>query len=206
MQFLVLAGLFGYLLGSIPTAYLIVRWKTKVDIRESGSGNVGAYNSYDVTKSKWIGAVVLVVDLIKGIIAVLGAGLLFGDQFPIEATGGIGATIGHNFPVWLGFKGGRGLATAAGVMLTAGAAFVLVWGAGWFAGYRLTKDINVGNAVGSLLTFAAVLVLPQSFLALIIRSDAAITDFRIFGALLLCIILIRLVEPVREYLKTTFHH
>ncbi len=206
MHFLVLAGLFGYLLGSIPTAYLVVRWKAKVDIRKAGSGNVGAYNSYDVTKSKWVGAAVLVIDLIKGIVAVLGAGLLFGHQFPIEAAGGIGATIGHNFPVWLGFKGGRGLATAAGVMLTVGAMFVLVWAAGWFVGYKLSKEINVGNAIGSLLTFLAVLVLPESFLALIIRSDATIADFRIFGALLLCIILIRLVEPVREYLKTTYHH
>lgn len=206
MYFLALAVLFGYLLGSIPTAYLIVRWKSRVDIRAAGSGNVGAFNSYDVTKSKWIGAAVLVVDLLKGVAAVFGANLLFGSEFSIGAVAGIGAVLGHNYPLWLGFKGGRGLATATGVMLTASAVFILLWGAGWFLGYKRSRDINIGNAAGSLLTLVAILVFPQSWLATVIPSHVAIADFQIFGTLLLFIILSRLVEPVREYFKTKHHH
>ena len=205
MFFLILSGLFGYLLGSIPTAYILVRWRAKVDIRKTGSGSVGAFNSYDVTKSKLIGAAVLVIDLLKGVAAVFGARLLFGPGFSAGAAGGIGATLGHNYPLWLGFKGGRGLATATGVMITAGAVFVLLWGAGWFAGYKLSKDINIGNAVGSLLTLIVILVLPSSWLMLVVYGTST-TDFRIFGALLLGIILMRLIEPVREYFATKYHH
>ena len=115
---LIVAGVVGYLLGSFPTAYLMVRLKSRVDIRKAGSGNVGTLNSFMVTKSKGVGVVVLLLDLLKGVAAVTIAPL-FGasDPFLAQTVAGAAAVAGHNFPVWLGGKGGRGLATGAGVML-----------------------------------------------------------------------------------------
>src|SRR5512140_1590079 len=113
---MLLSGATGYLLGSFPTAYILVRWKSKTDIRMVGSGNVGGLNSYVVTKSKALAAIVVLIDALKGVAAVLIAPLITGDSFIFMAAAGIGAVLGHNFPVWLRFKGGRGLATAAGVL------------------------------------------------------------------------------------------
>ncbi len=113
---LLLGGLLGYLLGSIPTAFLLVRWKSRVDIRTSGSGNVGTLNSYQVSGSKVVGFIVLVADFLKGFFAVWGTTALLGSSFEATATAGVGSVLGHNFPFWLRFHGGRGLATAAGVM------------------------------------------------------------------------------------------
>ena len=145
---LLLAAVVGYLIGSIPTAYLIVRWKSKVDIRKAGSGNVGTLNSYEVTRSKLVGVLVLVVDLLKGVSAVLlAAAIAPGMGFGASAVGGISAVVGHSFPFWLKFKGGRGLATAAGVLMPLQWLVVLFWGFWWAIGFFLTRNVNVGNVM-----------------------------------------------------------
>jgi len=106
-----------YLLGSIPTAYLFGKMTKGIDIREHGSGNVGATNAFRVL-GKSIGTVVLLLDIAKGVLAVT----LIGDLFALGAVEqrvllAIAAVCGHNWTVFLQFKGGKGIATSLGVLI-----------------------------------------------------------------------------------------
>jgi len=107
--------LISYLLGSFPTGYVLTRFFFKKDIRKEGSGNVGTLNSLRVTKSKSLSIAVLVIDVAKGYFALLIAGLLINPKYFIVPA--LAVIIGHMYPVWLGGRGGRGLATLAGVFL-----------------------------------------------------------------------------------------
>ncbi|MES0489962.1 MAG: glycerol-3-phosphate 1-O-acyltransferase PlsY [Leptospirales bacterium] len=113
-----IAVIFGaYLLGSIPTAYLIAIQKN-IDIRKEGSGNVGATNAFRVL-GKRAGGMVLFFDAFKGFITILLIEMTFQteDKVYLVLTAGTFATIGHVFPVWLSFKGGKGVATMCGVLI-----------------------------------------------------------------------------------------
>ncbi len=200
MRFL-LSGVLGYLLGSIPTAYLLVRWTSGADIRRAGSGNVGTLNSYLVTKSRLVGASVLIVDVLKGAASVIVAGAVAGREFATLGLAGAMAVLGHNFPVWLGFRGGRGLATAAGVMAVLGWLFVALWGIWWGAGFLIFRRVNVGNAFACALTLVTALVLPQSSIRVMVTADPPMSEFRIFLIVFLSVILIKHVGPVGEYLR-----
>ena len=110
----VAAGL-GYLLGSVPFGYLLVRAFRGEDVRTTGSGNIGATNV--ARKSPALGAATLVLDAGKGLGAVLLASRLFPGTAAIPFLAGFAAVAGHIFPVWLGFKGGKGVATGLGSFL-----------------------------------------------------------------------------------------
>ncbi len=195
----VLPCVLGYLIGSIPTAFLVVRWKSKVDIRSSGSGNVGAMNSFQVTRSKLVGGLVLLLDLLKGVLAVLLARWLFGEGFSTQATSGVAAVAGHNFSVWLKFKGGRGLATAAGVMLVLAWMFLLAWIILWTIGFALTRHVNAGNTLASVTELIAILLAPDNVLTMGLPLSIATGEFRLFALFLFILILIKHVDPLREY-------
>lgn len=107
----------GYLAGSIPFGLVITRLAGLGDIRSIGSGNIGATNVLR-TGRKGLAAATLILDGGKGAIVVIALKLLTDDAL-IPLIGGLGAIIGHNFPVWLKFKGGKGIATTFGVMLAA---------------------------------------------------------------------------------------
>jgi acyl phosphate:glycerol-3-phosphate acyltransferase len=110
-----------YLLGSIPFGYLLVRFFRHQDIRATGSGNIGATN---VARSgaKGLGVLTLILDALKGFLAVVIAQHLaaphgFPQAYDIAVCAAVAAVLGHCFPVWLGFRGGKGVATALGVFL-----------------------------------------------------------------------------------------
>jgi len=111
-----------YLIGSVPTSVWVSRYFFNIDIRDYGSGNPGATNTYRVLGPKW-GTIVMVVDMLKGIIAVKLAFLLpeysiDGANFQNLQTGlGLAAVIGHIFPIWADFRGGKGVATLFGLVL-----------------------------------------------------------------------------------------
>jgi glycerol-3-phosphate acyltransferase PlsY len=195
----IIAGGIGYLVGSFPTAYFLVKWKSNVDIRTAGSGNVGTLNSYEVTNSKLVGVLVLVADLLKGVLSVVLVEKLVGPEFTVLASAGVGAVVGHNFPVWLKCKGGRGLATAAGVMVVLGWTFVALWCAVWFVGKTFSKDVNVGNAVATVVALVWVWVVPASVMAAMKPDSASMMAYSVFATVLMVIILMRLIEPVRAY-------
>jgi glycerol-3-phosphate acyltransferase PlsY len=122
-----LALLLGYALGSVPFGLLLARAAGKGDIREVGSGNIGATNVLRAG-GKWLAAAVLLLDAGKGFLAVW----LVGRWLPeAPALGALGAVLGHCFPVWLGFRGGKGVATTLGTCLglawPIGAAYAAVW-------------------------------------------------------------------------------
>ena len=196
-----IAGVLGYLLGSVPTAYLLVRWKSNIDIRNAGSGNVGTLNSYVVTRSKLVGGAVLVLDLLKGMGIVLIVGGFFEGSFATQAMAGIAVVIGHNFPVWLRFKGGRGLAPAAGVMLALGWMFVAAWGIWWFLGFKVSRDVNIGNAIACVVTLLMILFSPDVVLVRFVEAGAWAGEFRYFSVVLFGVILSRHVEPVVEFIN-----
>ena len=121
------AALLGYAFGSIPFGLILTRLAGKGDVRQQGSGNIGATNVLR-TGSKGLAAATLLLDLAKGLVPVLIARQLFWDDMGWTA---LFAVIGHCFPVWLGFKGGKGVATNAGVAFglawQIGVAYALVW-------------------------------------------------------------------------------
>ncbi len=122
------ALLLGYALGSIPFGMLLARAAGKGDIRQLGSGNIGATNVLR-TGHKGLAAATLLGDALKGTAPVLLASWLWGPGGAIVAA--LGAFLGHLFPVWLGFKGGKGVATFIGVLIglkpLAALVFVLIW-------------------------------------------------------------------------------
>jgi len=198
---LFVASVLGYVLGSVPTAYLLVRWRTRLDIREAGSGNVGTLNSYEVTRSKLVGVAVLVGDLLKGLVAVFLARALYDGDFVSGAVGGTAAVLGHIFPVWLGFRGGRGLATAAGAMLATAPVFVPIWGAFWLAGFGATRSINPANAIASLLLLVLYVVVPTGGLLILLPANVPVSGLRVMGVAVIVLVLIRLIGPVKEYVR-----
>src|SRR5215212_9522046 len=119
---------FGYLLGSIPFGVILTRVAGLGDIRKVGSGNIGATNVLR-TGRKGLAAATLLGDALKGTAAVLLASSLWGPNAAILA--GLGAFFGHLFPVWLGFKGGKGVATYIGILIglkpLAALGFALIW-------------------------------------------------------------------------------
>ena len=117
----------GYLIGSIPSAYLILKIFKNKDIRELGSGNVGTLNSYEVTESKLIGISVLISDSVKGILSVLIVKYGVGNEFIFLIVSLNAAVLGHCYSIWLKFKGGRGLATAGGGSLVLSPAILIAW-------------------------------------------------------------------------------
>jgi len=123
----------GYFLGSIPFGLLLTRFAGLGDIRDIGSGNIGATNVLR-TGNKWLAIATLLLDAGKAALAVVIVRMIFPDVpyiASISATAGMFAFIGHLFPVWLGFKGGKGVATYIGALLvinlTAGLVFCGMW-------------------------------------------------------------------------------
>jgi len=132
-----LALLFGYLLGSIPFGLLLTQAAGAGDVRKIGSGNIGATNVLR-TGRKGLAAATLALDLLKGTVAVLlvyeiAKRFVAFDAYQLSYVAGLGAMLGHIFPVWLRFAGGKGVATFIGVLLglyfPAAVVFCLVWAA-----------------------------------------------------------------------------
>src|SRR5207253_4299053 len=111
----VVSAVVGYLLGSIPFGYLLVRVFRGADVRTTGSGNIGATNV--ARTSPVLGVITLLLDAMKGFGAVWAASVLFPGQPMIPFVAGFAAVAGHIFPLWLRFKGGKGVATGLGSFL-----------------------------------------------------------------------------------------
>lgn len=139
----------GYLLGSIPFAYLLARRHRGIDLRSAGSGNVGAANLLRTTTKK-IGVSAMALDMGKGIASVLVARQIdSGTTGP--AVAGIAAVIGHIYPVWLGFRGGKGVATTCGVFSVLAPQATAIAGVAFITTVWWTKYISVGSVVGTAL-------------------------------------------------------
>ena len=148
---LVLVVIIAYLIGSIPFGYLIVRATGGGDVRATGSGGTGATN-VSRRAGKAAGVVTLVLDLLKGVTAVLvGKLMLTGDNTDwLIAAAAIAVIVGHIFPVWLAFRGGKGVATGAGVFLALAPMAVLFAGLVFVAVVWWKRLVSLGSIAGAV--------------------------------------------------------
>ena len=171
----ILIVLGGYLLGSIPFGYLVAKAKG-IDIRSVGSGNIGATNAMRVL-GKPAGIFVLAMDALKGYAAVWLAGVLV-NKFNVNADfetlrviAGIGAVLGHNYTCWLKFKGGKGIATTAGVYLALAPWALLIAFTVFLLAVVITRYISVGSISGAVAVVITVWVMmPQNLLLCIVTT------------------------------------
>ena len=155
LPYLLAALAFGYLLGSIPFGLLITRAAGMGDVRRIGSGNIGATNVLR-TGNRKLAALTLLFDALKGTAAVL-IGFLYGPDQAVAA--GFGAFLGHLFPVWLGFKGGKGVATYFGVALGLAWQGAVVFAISWLAVAFLTRYSSLAALVAAILVPLALYLL-----------------------------------------------
>ncbi|HXM29084.1 MAG TPA: glycerol-3-phosphate 1-O-acyltransferase PlsY [Chthoniobacterales bacterium] len=161
-----------YLIGSVPWGYLIARLKG-VDIRQHGSGNIGTANVLRVMGKKW-GYLVFLCDFFKGILSVK-LGSLIAAYFLVNV--GLGSVIaalacvlGHDYPIWLGFKGGKGIATLAGTVLSLFPPLVFVsFGVVWIAVFLISRYTSLASISAAVaLPIAAYLIVAKAELPLLV--------------------------------------
>ncbi|MFA8437987.1 glycerol-3-phosphate 1-O-acyltransferase PlsY [Pueribacillus sp. YX66] len=156
---IVFSIIIGYLLGSISFSYLLGKYIKKVDIRKYGSGNAGATNTLRVL-GKGPAIAVLLLDIAKGIVAVMISSLLGGEEW-VPFLAGLFAIIGHNWPIFFGFRGGKGIATTIGVLLVLVPYPALLAGVGAIILIFLTRYVSLGSLVFTLLTPIFILFFDQ---------------------------------------------
>ncbi len=152
---LFIIGIISYLMGSIPFGLILTRIFLKKDIREIGSGNIGATNALR-TGNKLIGYSTLILDVLKAVIPVLYVKINFPDAVYISA---LFAFIGHVFPVWLKFKGGKGVATYVGILFSLNIIYGLVFGICWLIIFFISKYSSLASLIGSLSIPVYILIL-----------------------------------------------
>ena len=155
LPYLLAALVFGYLLGSIPFGLLLTRAAGLGDVRKIGSGNIGATNVLR-TGNKKLAALTLLLDALKGTAAVLLAGQFGPDQ---ALVAGLGAFLGHLFPVWLGFKGGKGVATYLGVLIAVAWQGALVFAVAWLVVAFVTRYSSLAALVAAVAVPVALYLL-----------------------------------------------
>jgi glycerol-3-phosphate acyltransferase PlsY len=147
--FLPAAFVIGYFFGSIPFGLILTKLAGTQDLRSIGSGSIGATNVLR-TGNKWLAAGTLLGDVLKGTAAVIIAGSLWGPDAAMLA--GLGAFLGHIYPVWLKFKGGKGVATYIGVLLGLFWPAVVVFGAIWLSTAFTTRYSSLSALIASFTT------------------------------------------------------
>ncbi|MEM8694458.1 MAG: glycerol-3-phosphate 1-O-acyltransferase PlsY [Pseudomonadota bacterium] len=136
--------LVGYLFGSVPFGLLLTRAMGAGDLRAIGSGNIGATNVLR-TGRKGLAAVTLLLDVAKGFLAVTLAPYLGGDPESMMRLAALGAFVGHCYPVWLKFRGGKGVATLLGIALAFGWIYLLIFALIWLAMVALFRFSSLGG-------------------------------------------------------------
>jgi acyl phosphate:glycerol-3-phosphate acyltransferase len=198
--------LFMYAIGSIPFAY-ILSLRTGVDLREHGSRNIGARNAFEVTKRKDIGISVLILDVLKGFFPAL---LL--DHYMSEPAvlplALVALVAGHCYSVWLRFHGGRGLATAAGILLIASPIILAAWLVAYVAAQAISKDVHIKTVAALCVALATVFILNNENNIRFIFASRNYEHFGIISlqaafALIIAIIFTRHLTPLIAKFRPT---
>jgi len=146
---LIIVTIYSYLLGSIPFGLILTKLFLKKDIRDVGSGNIGTTNVLRTGK-KSLAAATLLLDLLKGYLSVVITFYYFEDLIFYSA---LLCFVGHIFPIWLKFKGGKGVATYLGVILALSYKFFLIFGISWLALAFLLRFASLSSIVSTLIVF-----------------------------------------------------
>ena len=166
--------LISYLFGSIPSGYILTKYFSKIDITKEGSGNIGATNVLR-SGSKRLAIFTLLLDASKGIIPII---IFYNSTFSLILAG-LSSFIGHNYPIWLKFNGGKGIATYLGisfaVSLKLGLIFILIW--------LITALVSKTSSISSLLTiflipFISLLILDDKLISLLFLILTSIAFYR----------------------------
>ena len=154
---ILIIGIISYLMGSIPFGLILTKFFLKKDIRKIGSGNIGATNVFR-TGNKNIGYATLVLDILKAIIPVIYVKFYFPDYIFIAS---LCIFLGHVFPIWLIFKGGKGVATYVGILFSIDIYFGLIFGLTWLITFLFSRFSSLSSLIASLSIPIYLLVLSQ---------------------------------------------
>ena len=152
-----LIGIISYLMGSIPFGFILTKIFLKKDIREIGSGNIGATNALR-TGNKTIGYSTLVLDILKAVAPVIYVKIFYQDFLYIAS---LCAFLGHVFPIWLKFKGGKGVATYVGILFAINIYFGIIFTVSWFVTFFISKYSSLSSLVGAASIPIYLLILTQ---------------------------------------------
>jgi acyl phosphate:glycerol-3-phosphate acyltransferase len=150
---------FAYLLGSVPSGWVVMKVYRNQDVRKLGSGNIGAANVFRAGGPGAFAAT-LIADGLKGFVPVmLGILLGLGDQELALAAIGLAAVLGHTWSIYLGFRGGKGVATSGGVLLALAPAALVLAGLSWFLVVRLTRLASLSSLIAVAVGFLSLIAL-----------------------------------------------
>ena len=152
-----LIGIISYLMGSVPFGFILTKIFLKKDIREIGSGNIGATNVLR-TGNKTIGYSTLVLDILKAVTPVIYVKIFYQDFLYIAS---LCAFLGHVFPIWLKFKGGKGVATYVGILFAINIYFGIIFTISWFITFFISKYSSLSSLVGAASIPIYLLILSQ---------------------------------------------
>ena len=152
-----LIGIISYLMGSIPFGFILTKIFLKKDIREIGSGNIGATNALR-TGNKTIGYTTLILDIFKAVAPVIYVKIFYQDFLYIAS---LCAFLGHVFPIWLKFKGGKGVATYVGILFAINIYFGIIFTISWFITFFISKYSSLSSLVGAASIPIYLLILTQ---------------------------------------------
>ncbi len=147
MQEIIIIGIYSYLLGSIPFGLILSKIFLKKDIRQSGSGNIGATNVLR-SGNRILGFLTLILDGLKSYLAVIITIGFFSDYFFLSS---VLVFLGHLFPIWLKFKGGKGVATYLGILFALNFYYAVIFILSWLIIIFITKYVSLGSLVSSLI-------------------------------------------------------
>jgi glycerol-3-phosphate acyltransferase PlsY len=152
-----LIGIISYLMGSIPFGFILTKIFLKKDIRDIGSGNIGATNALR-TGNKAIGYSTLILDILKAIVPVIYVKIFYQDFLYIAS---LCAFLGHVFPIWLKFKGGKGVATYLGILFSINFYFGIIFMISWFITFFISKFSSLSSLIGAASIPIYLLILTQ---------------------------------------------
>ena len=152
-----LIGIISYLMGSIPFGFILTKIFLKKDIREIGSGNIGATNALR-TGNKTIGYLTLFLDILKAVTPIVYVKIFYQDFLYVAS---LSAFLGHVFPIWLKFKGGKGVATYVGILFAINFYFGIVFIISWFVTFGISKFSSLSSLVATASIPIYLLILNQ---------------------------------------------
>jgi len=192
----ILTFLIYYLIGSFPAGYLFVKTSHSKDITKEGSGNVGTFNAIKVSGSKLVGVLVLIFDFFKGTVPVFLLVKVFNYDLVTIYIASLFLVIGHNYSVWLKFKGGRGLATGAGIFFVLNYWILIFWCLVWIVLRLFKKELLISNYIATLFLpfFATVLYLLNIVSTINVSDSSSINLFIIFAICISLLVIIKHTE------------
>ena len=154
---ILIIGIISYLMGSIPFGLILTKLFLNKDIREIGSGNIGATNALR-TGNKVIGYSTLVLDILKAVVPVIYIKIFYEDSLYVAS---LCAFLGHVFPIWLKFKGGKGVATYVGILFAINIYFGIIFTIFWFVTFFISKYSSLSSLIGAASIPTYLLILTQ---------------------------------------------